>query len=82
MNIDTSSYYINPNSRSLTSNIKNTAVKDKEALNFMFDQMQPVEDLIKVLKTPINLAESTSINKAAQEMAESISYLPKTVCAT
>lgn len=68
MNIDTSSYYINPNSRSLTSNIKNTAVKDREALNFMFDQMQPVEDLIKVLKTPINLAESTSINKAANSI--------------
>ena len=68
MDIDTSSYYINPNTRSLTSNIKNTALKDKEALNFMFDQMRPIEDMIKVLKTPINLAESTSINKAANSI--------------
>lgn len=67
MNIDTS-YYINPNTRSLTSNKENTAVKDKEALNFMFDQMEPVEDLIKVLKTPINLAESTIINRAANSI--------------
>ena len=68
MNIDTPSYYINPNTRSLTSNIKNTALKDKEALNFMFDQMRPIEDMIKVLKTPMNLAESTSINKAANSI--------------
>ena len=67
MDIDTS-YYINPNTRSLTSNKENTAVKDKEALNFMFDQMEPVEDLIKVLKTPINLAESTIINRAANSI--------------
>ena len=68
MNIDTSSYYINPNTRSLTSNIKNTTLKDKEALNFMFDQMRPIEDMIKVLKTPINLAESTSISKTANSI--------------
>ena len=68
MNIDTSSYYINPNTRSLTSNRNNTALKDKEAANFMFDQMRPVEDLIKVLNTPINLAESTNINKAANSI--------------
>ena len=68
MNIDTSSYYINPNTRSLTSNRNNTALRDKEASNFMFDQMRPVEDLIKVLNTPINLAGSTSIDKAANSI--------------
>lgn len=66
MSIDTSlSYYINPNTRSLTTNIKNTAVKDREAINFMSDEMRPVEDLMTALKTPINLAGSTSINRAA-----------------
>ena len=68
MNIDTSSCYINPNTRSLTSNKSNTVIKDQEALEFIFDQMRPVEDLITVLKTPINLAESTSINKAANSI--------------
>ena len=68
MNIDTSSCYINPNTRSLTSNKSNTVIKDQEALEFMFDQMRPVEDLITVLKTPINLAESTSINKTANSI--------------
>jgi len=42
--VNTSSY-INLNTRSLTSNIKNTAVKDKTSLGFMSDQLNPVEDL-------------------------------------
>jgi len=57
------SFYINLNTRSLTSNIKNTAVKDKTALKFMSDQLNEVEDLAHVLTTPINLAISTNINK-------------------
>ena len=68
MDIDTLSYYINPNTSSLTSNRNNTAIKDKEALDFMFDQMEPVEDMIKVLKTPIKLADSTIINRAANSV--------------
>ena len=70
MSIDTSlSYYINPNTRSLTSNIKNTAVKDREAINFMFDEMSPVEDLMTALKTPINLAESTRISRTSNSVS-------------
>lgn len=57
------STYINPNTRAITSNIKNTAVKDKRALQFMSDELIPVEDLEKVLKTSINLAGSTNINR-------------------
>ncbi len=60
------SYYYNPNNRTLTSNIKNTAVKDWDTVKeTMFDEMRPVEDLMTALKTPINLAGSTSINRAA-----------------
>ncbi|MCH5256544.1 MAG: hypothetical protein J1D87_04585 [Lachnospiraceae bacterium] len=66
--MDTSSYYINPNTRSLTSNKNKTAIKDKEALDFMFDRMRPVEDLITVLKTHINLAERTFVNKASNSI--------------
>ena len=63
------SWYINPNTRSLTTNIKNTAVKDREAINFMFDEMRPVEDLVTALKTPINLAESTSISRTSNSVS-------------
>lgn len=63
------SWYINPNNRTVTSNIKNTAVKDWETVKeTMFDEMEPIEDLIATLKVSINLAESTSINKAANSV--------------
>ena len=41
------SYYINPNTRALTSNYKNTVIKDKEAYNGAMSQhlLNPVEDL-------------------------------------
>ena len=68
VNNNTQSWYINPNNRTVTSNKENTALKDKEALKFMFDEMEPVEDLIATLKTPLNLAESTSINRAANSV--------------
>ena len=31
--INIKSYYVNPNNRVLTSNIKNTEIKDREAIN-------------------------------------------------
>ena len=58
------SYYINPNTRQVTSNIKNTAIKDREAFNgSMQNLLNPVEDLVQVLKTPIKLAERSSLNR-------------------
>ena len=41
------SSYINPNTRALTSNYKNTVIKDKEAYNGAMLQhlLNPVEDL-------------------------------------
>ncbi|MBR1391178.1 MAG: hypothetical protein IJ567_07030 [Lachnospiraceae bacterium] len=63
------SWYINPNNRTVTSNIKNTAVKDwKTVKETMFDEMEPVEDLIATIKIPLNLAESTSVNKVANSV--------------
>ena len=55
------SSYINPNTRGLTSNYKNTAIKDKENYNEAMSQhlLNPVEDLVQVLKTPIKLAKSS-----------------------
>lgn len=59
----TGSYYINPNARTLTTDIRNTGAKDKKALEFMSDHLNPVEDIVKALNTPINLADSITINK-------------------
>ena len=58
------SYYINPNTRQLTSNVKNTVIKDREAFNGSMQKLlNPVEDLVQVLKTPIKLAERSSLNR-------------------
>ena len=59
------SSYINPNTRGLTSNYKNTAIKDKETYHEAMSQhlLNPVEDLVQVLKTPIKLAQSSSISR-------------------
>ena len=59
------SSYINPNTRGLTSNYKNTAIKDKETYNEAMSQhlLNPVEDLVQVLKTPIKLARSSSLSR-------------------
>ena len=57
-------WYINPNNRALTSNIKNTEIKDREAFKECIQKpLRPVEDLVSVLKTPINLADATSVNR-------------------
>ena len=44
------SSYINPNTRGLTSNYKNTAIKDKETYNEAMaqDLVKTVEDLVQV----------------------------------
>ena len=58
------SWYVNPNIRQVTSNIKNTAIKDREAFNSsMQSLLNPVEDLAQVLKTPIKLAARSSLNR-------------------
>lgn len=58
------SYYVNPNTRQLTSNAKNTAIKNREAFNgSMQNLLNLVENLVQVLKTPIKLAERSSLNR-------------------
>ena len=59
------SSYINPNTRALTSNYKNTVIKDKEAYNGAMLQhlLNPVEDLAQALKTPIKLAKGASLSR-------------------
>lgn len=63
--IQSTSYYINPNTRGLTSNHKNTTIKDRDAYDGVMSQqlLNPVEDLGQVLNTPINLPKSSSISR-------------------
>ena len=64
--LNNQSWYINPNNRTVTSNIKNTAVKDwKTVKETMFDKMEPVKDMMTVIKTPMNLTKRTSVNRTA-----------------
>lgn len=58
------SWYVNPNNRTLTSNRKNTAIKNRDTFDCMQRLLNPVEDRIKAMKTPINLADRTTINRA------------------
>ena len=61
MNISNlTSTYINPNTRSVTSNIKNTYVP--EGTDFMADKLRPVQS-IPDANTPFKLAGETSVDK-------------------
>ena len=63
------SYYINPNTKQFTSNVKNTAIKDREVFNgSMQNLLNPIEDLVQVLKTPIKLADSSSLNRLSNSV--------------
>lgn len=58
------SWYVNPNIRQVTSNKKNTVIKDREAFNgSMQNLLNPVENLAQVLRTPNKLAEKSSLNR-------------------
>jgi len=63
------SWYVNPNNRQVTSNLKNTVIKDREAFNgSMQNLLNPVEDLAQVLRTPIKLADRYSLNRQSNSI--------------
>ncbi len=63
------SCYVNPNTRQLTSNVKNAAIKNREAFNgSMQNLLNPVENLVQVLRTPIKLAERSSLNRQSNSI--------------
>ena len=69
MNISNlTSCYINPYTRSVTSNIKNTYVPEGVELDFMFDKLRPIESTPPDANTPFKLAEETSVNKSSNEL--------------
>ena len=62
------SYYVNPNNRTLTRNIKNTSLSDKSDYELFQKKLRPVDDLELILKSPIKLANRTSVNRAANSV--------------
>ena len=63
------SCYVNPNTRQLTSNVKNAAIKNREVFNgSMQNLLNPVENLVQVLRTPIKLAERSSLNRQSNSI--------------
>ena len=63
------SRYVNPNNRTLTSNRKNTEIKDQDNFGCMQRLLNPVEDMVKALTTPIKLADQTTVSRAANMAA-------------
>lgn len=59
---------INPHARSVTSNIKNTYVPEGVDLDFMFDKLKPIDDIVTGLKTPLKLADEFYVNKSSNEL--------------
>lgn len=57
------SWYVNPNTRTLTSDRKNTSIKDRDAFSCMQHLLHPVEDMARVVRTPMRLAEKTCVNR-------------------
>lgn len=58
------SYYVNPNTYGLTTNIKDTAVKDKGAYEKAKTHLlRPVDDVAKSLRTPMKLATHSSLDR-------------------
>ena len=61
--IDYTSCCINPNTRQLTSNRNNTALKEPAAAEFIFDKLRPIHDIAAALDMPLNLADETFIDE-------------------
>ena len=59
------SYYVNPNTRTLTTNKKNTAVSDRSIYDSIQKKLTPVDDMQKILTTPIKLASKTYVDRTA-----------------
>ena len=69
MNISNlTSCYVNPYTRSVTSNIKNTYVPEGVELDFMFDKLRPIDDVVAGLKEPLKLADEFYVNKSSNEL--------------
>lgn len=61
------SWYVNPNTRTLTSDRKNAAIKDRDVFGRMQHLLRPVEDMVQVLRTPVKLAERSLVDRESEE---------------
>ena len=62
MDIKGMSYYVNPNTRTLTTDIKNTAVSDRSMYATFQSKLRPIDDMQEVLTNPIKLANKTGVD--------------------
>lgn len=62
MDVKGMSYYVNPNNRTLTTNIKNTVVSDKSMYATIRKTLRPVDAMQEVLTNPIKLANKTVVD--------------------
>lgn len=62
MEIKGNSYYINPNNRTLTTDIKNTVVSEQSMYESIQKTLRPVDDMQEVLMNPIKLSGRTNVN--------------------
>lgn len=69
MNISGNTYYVNPNNWTLTTNLKDTEISDNSTFRAMSMQLRPVDDMEKVLSTPIKLAGKTYLDKAGNSVS-------------
>ena len=83
------SYYINPNTRQFTSNVKNTAIKDRlsNSVNIASDMRIAVNDgyILKVKQQGVEVSGGndpydTEAYMKAQKMAGSLSTLLRNAC--
>ena len=65
---DNTSYYVNPNTRTLTTSIKNTEVSDRSYFDSVQMKLRPVDDMQRVLSSPIKLAGKTYLSRATNSI--------------
>lgn len=69
MDIKGNSYYVNPNNRTLTTDIKNTAVSEQSMYASIQKTLRPVDDMQEVLMNPIKLASRTVVNTRSNSIS-------------
>lgn len=65
--IEPTTYYVNPNTWGLTTDIKNTIIKNPETFNPQ-RLLNPIDDMMQVLSTPISLAKSPFFSKQSNSI--------------
>ena len=66
------SWYVNPNTRTLTSDRKNTSIKDRDAFSCMQHLLHPVEDMARVVRGQVLSLKNQEFVLAARTIGSSV----------